>query len=509
MPFRRLDVELLHQLLEQSPDGVSVMDAELRYLYLNPAAAQVFGRPREELIGQDALLQYPEGAHNEMRRRLARVLEGQPLRRTSMIVRPDGEQREIDTLRIPLKSDGEPLVASIFRDVTDIHRREREASTLAGTAARVASMGSLKATLDTLAAGIVHATRAVAAVVLSGAPGAGSLRSAGTAGLHPDYMAKMDEAFAAGATPPSMGVLGSEPVVLNDIRGRLLADPGFGPAHAILEQAQWSTGIYLPLIFGGERVGTVVALYSPGAESLDDQRFLVTIANQAAIAVGNSRLLADAQARAAAEEREHLARELHDSVSQALYAIGLGARTARSLVARDPAGSAEAIDYVLSLAEAGLAEMRALIFELRPELLEHEGLVAALRKQLDVARARHGLEVTDDLGDEPVLSAEAQAALYRIGQEAMHNVIKHARAKRLTVRLTEGDGRATLEVIDDGSGFRPEAESGLGLTSMRERAAAHGGKVSISSAPGGGTHLSATFLSGAGPEDVVRTGHAR
>jgi PAS domain S-box-containing protein len=492
-----LDLELFRQLLEDSPDGMSVMDAERRYLYINPAAAQLFGRRREELIGQDALLQYPESAHDEIRRRVAMVLEGQPLRRTSIIVRPDGEQREIDTLRIPLRSRGEPLVASIFRDVTDVRRREREASTLAGTAATVASMGSLKATLDTLAAAIVHATRAVAAVVLSGDP-AGSLSSAGTAGLHPDYMAKMDEAFAAGATPPSMGVLGSEPVVLHDIRGRLLADPAFAPAHAILEQAQWSTGMYLPLIFGGERVGTAVALYAPGSESLDEQRFLVTIANQAAIAVGNARLLAEAQARAAAEERQHLARELHDSVSQALYAIGLGARTARSLVATDPAGTTEAIDYVLALAEAGLAEMRALIFELRPELLAEEGLVTALRKQLDVARARHGLDVTDDLGDEPAISADAQAALYRIGQEAMNNVVKHARAKHVTVRLTEREGRATLEVIDDGSGFGPERETGhLGLTSMRERAAAQGGEVSIISAPGG-THVSATVPSSAG-----------
>src|SRR5213078_3825441 len=139
-------------------------------------------------------------------------------------------------------------------------------------------------------------------------------------------------------------------------------------------------------------------------------------------------LLIDAQAKAALEERQRLARELHDSVSQALFGISLGARTARALLAQDPARAAEPIDYVQSLAEAGLAEMRALIFELRPESLESEGLVAAISKQAAALRARHQIEVRADLGAEPALPLERKEALYRIAQEATHNTVKHARA---------------------------------------------------------------------------------
>src|SRR5260370_1434497 len=123
-----------------------------------------------------------------------------------------------------------------------------------------------------------------------------------------------------------------------------------------------------------------------------------------------------------------LARELHDSVSQALYAIGLGAHTAREAIASDSEQALASIDYVLALAEAGLAEMRALIFELRPESLEIEGLVAALTKQVAVLRTRYKLNVEADLGEEPDLSMEMKHALYRIAQEALHNIVKHAPA---------------------------------------------------------------------------------
>ena len=127
----------------------------------------------------------------------------------------------------------------------------------------------------------------------------------------------------------------------------------------------------------------------------------LAIANQAAVAIENARLYEQAQALAAVEERQRLARELHDSVSQALYGISLGVHTARLQLDRDPSELAESLDYVLELAEAALIEMRALIFELRPESLETEGLVTALTKQMAVLHARQGIIVKLDLGQEP------------------------------------------------------------------------------------------------------------
>jgi len=232
----------------------------------------------------------------------------------------------------------------------------------------------------------------------------------------------------------------------------------------------------------------------PGFYTPHHAELALAIANQAGIALENARLFEQAQTLAVMVERQRLARELHDSVSQVLYGIALGARTARALLDRDPPKAAGPLDYVLSLANAGMSEMRALIFELRPESLEAEGLVAALGKQIDSLRARHQIAVRSSLGDEPDLSLEAKEALYRIAQETLHNIVKHSRAGRVELRLdapTLDSQYVTLDIRDDGDGFDAAGTfpGHLGLRSMRERAARLGGALSIESAPGQGTHV--------------------
>jgi signal transduction histidine kinase len=194
---------------------------------------------------------------------------------------------------------------------------------------------------------------------------------------------------------------------------------------------------------------------------------------------------------AALEERQRLARELHDSVSQALYGIALGTKAAREWLEDDPAEAAESLDYVLTLAEAGITEMRALIFELRPESLESEGVIAALEKQAAALEARHGIEVEADLCNEPEAPLETKEALYRIAQEALHNIVKHARASSVEIKMESDSGRVTLEISDDGVGFDANGEfpGHLGLRSMRERASRLGGTLKMESAPGKGTRI--------------------
>src|SRR5215210_588757 len=160
----------------------------------------------------------------------------------------------------------------------------------------------------------------------------------------------------------------------------------------------------------------------------------------------------------------------------------------------------EPLDYVLSLAEAGMAEMRALIFELRPESLEEEGLVAALGKQVAALEARHGIEVEDDLCEEPPVPLPAKEAVYRIAQEALHDTVRHARAAKVGMRLTWDANSTTVEIRDDGLGFDAGAyfPGHLGLRSMRERAARLGGVLDVSSAPGAGMTVRASIPSGQG-----------
>jgi signal transduction histidine kinase len=250
------------------------------------------------------------------------------------------------------------------------------------------------------------------------------------------------------------------------------------------------TWLGVPLQLKDRIIGVLTLTHDRKGYFVEERvQLIMTFANQAAIAIENAHLYEQAQELAALRERQRLARELHDSVSQALYGISLGARTARLQLERDPAELAEPLDYVLSLAEAGLTEMRALIFELRPESLEREGLVIALDKQTAAYRARHRLDVVTTFCDEPALSLETKEAIYRVSQEALNNVVKHAQATQVLVNLSCLNGVLELEIKDNGIGFEADKEypGHLGLHSMKERSERIGGSFTIDSTPGQGT----------------------
>jgi signal transduction histidine kinase len=208
-----------------------------------------------------------------------------------------------------------------------------------------------------------------------------------------------------------------------------------------------------------------------------------------------ARRRAGVEERAAAGERQWLARELHDSVEQALYAIGLGAATAGDLLRHDPARAEQPIAWVRETALAGLADLRGLILRLRPPALAGTGLANALARLLETVHRLYGVRTVAELGAEPHLSAEAEQALYRIAQEAVQNAAKHAGATQVSLRLGGHTSAVVLEVADDGKGFVPDGDfpGRLGLRSMRERAAAAGGRIEVVSAPARGTLVRAVL----------------
>jgi PAS domain S-box-containing protein len=294
------------------------------------------------------------------------------------------------------------------------------------------------------------------------------------------------------ATRPRVGQEGFTGRVAATGEALLVPDSHNDPRAIPLTDDPTRSELVVPLKVKGQVIG-VLDVESDRVNAFDesDLAVLQLLADQVAIAIENARLYEQAQQLAAVEERQKLARELHDSVSQALYGIGLGARTARTLLDREPKLVAEPLDYVLSLAEAGLAEMRALIFELRPESLETEGLVAALTKQAASLRARHNVEVETMFCDEPEAALDVKQVLYRIAQEALHNTVKHARASRVEMRLVRPGDALFLEIKDDGVGFdaRGDFPGHLGLRSMCERAERLGGAFEVESAPGEGTRI--------------------
>ena len=256
-----------------------------------------------------------------------------------------------------------------------------------------------------------------------------------------------------------------------------------GPGRALL---------WLPIVVRGAIAGALgVGHPRPGYYTERHGQLAMAFAQQVGGALENARLYEEVQGKAVLEERQRLARELHDSVSQVLYSIALNAASAVALGTRDPERAAELERDVHDLAGVGLAEMRALIFELRPESLEQEGLVSALQKQGEAAQARHGFAVHIRLGDEPAVPLAAKEALYRIAQEALQNAAKHAHAQTVEFTLERQESELILRVSDDGRGFNPKRTfpGHLGLHSMRERMAGIGGDLEIRSSRGRGTSI--------------------
>jgi signal transduction histidine kinase len=250
--------------------------------------------------------------------------------------------------------------------------------------------------------------------------------------------------------------------------------------------------IGVPLALKDRVIGMLMLSHRQPAHYTERHASLVgAISSQVAVAIENARLYEQAQQLAAVEERQRLARELHDSVSQALYGIALSATAAQTLMGQEPTPARVRVDFVMSQAQAAMAEMRALIFELRPESLAEEGLVVALLKQADALAARYGLRVATELAEEPVLSLPEKEAFYRIAQEALHNVVKHAQATEVVLRLTSGTDSTVLEIGDNGVGFDASRRfpGHMGLVSFAERAASIGGQVEVDSRPGAGTRV--------------------
>jgi signal transduction histidine kinase len=216
------------------------------------------------------------------------------------------------------------------------------------------------------------------------------------------------------------------------------------------------------------------------------------LVRQERLVAENARLHERARQAAVLEERQRLSRELHDSVTQALYGVSLHAEAAsRALTAGDAAPVAANLQEIGETIQEALGEMRLLLYELRPPLLEERGLFGALQSRLGAVESRAGL-MTEMQGEGAErLAPETEQELYRMAQEALNNVLKHAHARQVTVRLEVSKGRAVLEVADDGVGFEPSLQNtgGFGLPGMRERAERLGGTLQVESRPGQGTRV--------------------
>jgi signal transduction histidine kinase len=247
----------------------------------------------------------------------------------------------------------------------------------------------------------------------------------------------------------------------------------------------------VPILAHGEVIGAFYLTEKRGAAAFDDddEEVIQLLAAHAAIAIENAELHERSRELSTIEERKRLARELHDSVTQTLFSIGLTAEAASELVRSDPQRARAELETLQELTQAALEEMRSLIFELRPAELETDGLAAALAKHVDVLRRLYPQRIELSFDGDGRLPSPVERGLLRIAQEALTNALRHADAERVELVLDARDSHARLRVVDDGRGFDVDAARArhLGLTSMRERAEALGGRLAIDSTPGRGT----------------------
>jgi signal transduction histidine kinase len=337
---------------------------------------------------------------------------------------------------------------------------------------------------------LVHAARelADARYAALGVPdGEGAFAQFITSGMDDELVAAM------GPLPRTHGLLGAmlqseEPYRTSDIRRDPRFRGGWPRAHP-----EMRSFLGVPIVARDGVIGAFYLTEKEVAADFDDGdlQLIEMLAAHAAIAIENARLYERSRELSIVEERNRLARDLHDSVTQKLFGVVLTAEAASTLADRDPVRAQEELERLRGLAQEAMDELRSLVFELRPAVLETEGLAATLRKHVDVLRRVHARDIGLRVADGARTTSTVEGEVFRIAQEALGNALRHADAARVDVSLDTGDGRIVLVVTDDGCGFEAGAAAlrsrRLGLTSMEERARSIGGRLAIDSQVGAGT----------------------
>jgi signal transduction histidine kinase len=259
------------------------------------------------------------------------------------------------------------------------------------------------------------------------------------------------------------------------------------------EHPEMDSFLGVPIVAKGGVLGAFYLTNKEGAELFtdEDQRLIELFAAHAAIAIENASLFERSRELTVVEERNRLARDLHDSVAQTLFSLSL---TTEAALARAGNGAAtDELKQVRELARAALNEMRSIVFELRPADLAADGLVATLVKHADVLGRVFGQQIDVDVVSEGPLDPDIELELFRIAQEALSNALKHARASKIDIVVDLLGTPARMAVIDDGVGFDPSDVGSrsrhLGLTTMEERARAAAATLQIDSSRGAGTKV--------------------
>ena len=506
-----LDAQLLELFFDRVPMGVAVFTPDMRLVRCNKTWVgfyeHYFGVGPEYTTPGRHLHELIPGNEESLRPLIENALAGRVVRQAAHHVGIPGLDTYWDVVFAPLFDNGEVVgVVDIVTDATDRVLAFRGLEARIGAFTRIAAASAvdqpLAVTLREVVAALRDSVDVAAASVVTWADGSPVVVDDGAFGEgYPEALARLWAEFGVAERPqrelPRIGVRPG-------YRAAAAAEPALASVVPYWQRVPWDDLVAVPLVPGGRPLGELQVHLHPGrALREDDEAFLVALADQAAVAAQNANLFSATAQNATLLERQRLARELHDSVSQALFSMTLHARAAQrhletAGIASDAAAARE-VERLRELTTGALAEMRALIFELRPGALAEEGLVAAVCKQAAALEARSGTTMRVEApGERLELAPDVEEHLYRLVLEALNNALKHADAETIDVSLQLGAGSEgdalVVTVRDHGRGFDPGQEhpGHLGLHTMADRAAAVGGRLEIVSAPGRGTSVIVT-----------------
>jgi PAS domain S-box-containing protein len=499
-----MDEEQQYRIIfEAASDGMIISDVETGCVVdANPSAISMHGFTREEFIGLHLTAYIHPDSQRLFSESARDVQPGGMFDVPAVHLRKDGSSFYVDVRRTAIQFQDRPCLLSVVRDVTErinaerlLHQRvelhTREQSTLLEISQTLASALELKPglILDQLRV-LVEYTHAELFVLEGNAMVALAVRGS----------QRLEE-----TVPFSIRLNGPETLMrlFNEHQPDRIADvwsdePSAHFLRSLLDdQAELllngvQAWMWVPVAVKQRVIGSVgVAHTEQNYFTPHHADLALTVANQAAITLINAELFEHAQALAALQERQRLAQNLHDAVNQSLFSAGLIADVLPRLWDRDQDQARRSLEDLRRLTRAAQAEMRALLAELRPSALTDTDLGDLLHLLGNALSGRINIPVIVRVAQDVILPAEVQVAFYRVCQEALNNVAKHAKASRVEINLQHEEIAIELRIRDDGKGFDPEqtVSGHYGLGMMRERAEAVGALLTLTSQPGHGTEL--------------------
>ena len=479
---------------------LNVYDTQLNIVVWNKVAEEISGYSREEVVGHSKIWEwsYPDEEYRQaIIAKSATLVEKEETLayfETRMRCKNGETKTMLWNTRSLVDEKGAVYGAITFGyDITDRKRAEealQKAYNEISALYNVASVASASLDLDTILERsldrVLATMKSDKGVIHLFDETEKTLRLAAQQGIPPNMIAQIDPVM------PGSGLMGwvfdhGTPLMIPNLAN----DPR---APQAVRTNGLLTYVGVPMRAKGKVLGVFSVFGEAGHQLyMEEMTLLASIADQVGVAVEHAWLYQQAEQQAEMEERERLARDLHDSVTQSLYCLTLFAEAGRRLIKSGDLERAES--YLARLddtAQDALKEMRLLVYELRPPPLEREGLVWAIQQRLGAVERRVGVKAHLLVDDAVRLPAPVEEGLYRIVQEALNNALKHAMATSVTVRIHVAEEHVELEVVDDGIGFDPAAAgkmSGMGLANMQERAKRLGGALQVVSAPGKGTKV--------------------